>query len=85
LDDRALNTAMGGSSSRYFPDFPESIFHVDPHAGNLMAQTQKHPSFTFLLPDWGRDRRLSARLHYAHRSRLILREGRNVVHMQKTS
>jgi hypothetical protein len=38
-----------------FSGFPESIFHADPHAGNLMVQTQKHPSFTLVLSDWGRD------------------------------
>jgi len=38
-----------------FSGFPESIFHADPYAGNLMVQTQKHPSFTLVLPDWRRD------------------------------
>jgi hypothetical protein len=37
-----------------FSGLPESIFHADPHAGNLMAQTQKHAPLTLVLLDWSR-------------------------------
>ena len=35
-----------------FSGLPESIFHADPHAGNLMVQTQKHAPLTLVLLDW---------------------------------
>ena len=44
---------------------PESIFHADPHAGNLMVQTQKHAPLTLVLLDWSQAGRLSAPLRLA--------------------
>ena len=35
-----------------FSGLPQSIFHADPHAGNLMVQTQKHAPLTLVLLDW---------------------------------
>ena len=35
-----------------YSGLPESIFHADPHAGNLMVQTQKHAPPTLVLLDW---------------------------------
>ena len=32
-----------------FCGLPESIFHADPHAGNLMAQTHKNAPLTLVL------------------------------------
>jgi aminoglycoside phosphotransferase (APT) family kinase protein len=43
----------------------ELIFHADPHAGNLMVQTQKHAPLTLVLLDWSQAARLSAPLRHA--------------------
>jgi predicted unusual protein kinase regulating ubiquinone biosynthesis (AarF/ABC1/UbiB family) len=48
-----------------FSGLSESIFHADPHAGNLMAQTQKHAPLTLVLLDWSQAGRLSAPLRHA--------------------
>ncbi len=49
-----------------FSGLPESIFHADPHAGNLMVQTQKHAPLTLVLLDWSQaGRRLSEPLRRA--------------------
>jgi predicted unusual protein kinase regulating ubiquinone biosynthesis (AarF/ABC1/UbiB family) len=48
-----------------FSGLLESIFHADPHAGNLMVQTQKHVPLTLVLPDWSQARRFSALLRHA--------------------
>jgi len=48
-----------------FSGLPESIFHADPHAGNLLAQTQKHASLTLVLLDWSQAGRLSVPLRDA--------------------
>jgi ubiquinone biosynthesis protein len=48
-----------------FSGLPESIFHADPHAGNLMVQTQKHAPLTLVLLDWSQAGRLSAPLRHA--------------------
>ena len=48
-----------------FSGLPESIFHADPHAGNLMVQTQKHGPLTLVLLDWSQAGRLSAPLRHA--------------------
>jgi ubiquinone biosynthesis protein len=48
-----------------FSGLPESIFHADPHAGNLMAQTRKHAPLTLVLLDWSQAGRLSAPLRHA--------------------
>jgi ubiquinone biosynthesis protein len=48
-----------------FSGLPESIFHADPHAGNLMVQTQKHVPLTLVLLDWSQAGRLSAPLRHA--------------------
>jgi ubiquinone biosynthesis protein len=53
------------SSIRCFSGLPESIFHADPHAGNLMVQTQKHAPLTHVLLDWSQAGRLSAPLCHA--------------------
>jgi ubiquinone biosynthesis protein len=48
-----------------FSGLSESIFHADPHAGNLMVQTQKHAPLTLVLLDWSQAGRLSAPLRHA--------------------
>jgi ubiquinone biosynthesis protein len=48
-----------------FSGLPESIFHADPHAGNLMVQTQKRALLTLVLLDWSQAGRLSAPLRHA--------------------
>jgi ubiquinone biosynthesis protein len=48
-----------------FSGLPETIFHADPHAGNLMAQMQKHAPLTLVLLDWSQAGRLSASLRHA--------------------
>jgi ubiquinone biosynthesis protein len=48
-----------------FSGLAESIFHADPHAGNLMMQTQKHAPLTLVLLDWSQAGRLSAPLRHA--------------------
>jgi ubiquinone biosynthesis protein len=48
-----------------FSGLPESIFHADPHAGNLMVQTQKYVPLTLVLLDWSQAGRLSAPLRHA--------------------
>lgn len=48
-----------------FSGLPESVFHGDPHAGNLMAQTHKYAPFTLVVLDWSQAGRLSAPLRRA--------------------
>jgi len=48
-----------------FSGLAESIFHADPHAGNLMMQMQKHDPLTLVLLDWSQAGRLSAPLRHA--------------------
>ena len=48
-----------------FSGLSESVFHADPHAGNLMAQMQKHTPFTLVVLDWSQAGRLSAALRHA--------------------
>jgi ubiquinone biosynthesis protein len=48
-----------------FSGLPESIFHADPHAGNLMVQTYKDAPLTLVLLDWSQAGRLSAPLRHA--------------------
>jgi ubiquinone biosynthesis protein len=48
-----------------FSGLPESVFHADPHAGNLLAQTQKYAPFTLVVLDWSQSGRLSAQLRHA--------------------
>jgi ubiquinone biosynthesis protein len=48
-----------------FSGLPETIFHADPHAGNLMMQTHKYASFTLVILDWSQAGRLSAPLRHA--------------------
>ena len=48
-----------------FSGLPESIFHADPHAGNLLAQTQQYGPFTLVVLDWSQAGRLSAPLRRA--------------------
>jgi ubiquinone biosynthesis protein len=48
-----------------FSGLSESIFHADPHAGNLLAQTQKHAPFTLVLLDWSQAGRVPAPLRHA--------------------
>jgi ubiquinone biosynthesis protein len=48
-----------------FSGLAESIFHADPHAGNLMTQTQKDAPLTLVLLDWSQAGRLSAPLRHA--------------------
>jgi hypothetical protein len=64
---------------------PESIFHADSHARNLMAQTQKTAPLTLVLSDWSEAGRPSAPRRYALISRgsFCGHEPKNVVHTQK--
>jgi ubiquinone biosynthesis protein len=48
-----------------FSGLSESIFHADPHAGNLMVQTHKYAPLTLVLLDWSQAGRLSASLRHA--------------------
>jgi ubiquinone biosynthesis protein len=48
-----------------FSGLPETIFHADPHAGNLMVQMQKRAPLTLVLLDWSQAGRLSAPLRHA--------------------
>jgi ubiquinone biosynthesis protein len=48
-----------------FSGLAESIFHADPHAGNLLAQTHKYASCTLVVLDWSQAGRLSASLRHA--------------------
>ena len=48
-----------------FSGLPESIFHADPHAGNLMVQTQRHAPLRLVLLDWSQAGRLVAPLRHA--------------------
>jgi hypothetical protein len=48
-----------------FSGLPESVFHADPHAENLMVQTQKHALLTLVLLNWSQAGRLSAPLRHA--------------------
>jgi len=48
-----------------FSGLAESIFHADPHAGNLMMQMQKHDPLTLVLLDWSQAGRLPAPLRQA--------------------
>ena len=48
-----------------FSGLPESVFHADPHAGNLLAQTQKYAPLTLVVLDWSQAGRLSAPLRRA--------------------
>ncbi|MBV8215030.1 MAG: hypothetical protein JOZ08_17625 [Verrucomicrobia bacterium] len=48
-----------------FTGLPASVFHADPHAGNLLAQTHKCAPFTLVVLDWSQAGRLSAPLRRA--------------------
>jgi ubiquinone biosynthesis protein len=48
-----------------FSGLPVSIFHADPHAGNLMVQMQKDAPFRLVLLDWSQAGRLVAPLRHA--------------------
>jgi ubiquinone biosynthesis protein len=48
-----------------FSGLSESIFHADPHAGNLMVQTQKPGALTLVLLDWSQAGRLCASVRHA--------------------
>ncbi len=48
-----------------FSGLPESIFHADPHGGNLMAQTANRAPLTLVVLDWSQAGRLSAPLRHA--------------------
>ena len=48
-----------------FSGLPETIFHADPHAGNLLVQTQKHAPLNLVLLDWSQAGRISAPLRHA--------------------
>jgi ubiquinone biosynthesis protein len=48
-----------------FSGLPESVFHADPHAGNLLAQTQKYAPFKLMVLDWSQAGRLSGPLRRA--------------------
>jgi len=61
----SLSQKNWNCSDPLFSGLPESIFHADPHAGNLMVQTQKHAQFTLVLLDWSQAGRLSAPLRHA--------------------
>jgi ubiquinone biosynthesis protein len=47
-----------------FSGLSESIFHGDPHAGNLMVQMQKHAPPALVILDWSQAGRLSAALRH---------------------
>jgi ubiquinone biosynthesis protein len=48
-----------------FSGLSESIFHADPHAGNLLAQTHKYTPLTLVVLDWSQAGRISASLRHA--------------------
>jgi len=48
-----------------FSGLPESIFHADPHAGNLLAQTHKYTPFKLVVLDWSQAGRISAPIRRA--------------------
>lgn len=48
-----------------FSGLPESIFHADPHAGNIHAQRDRMGNLRLVLLDWSQADRLSASLRYA--------------------
>jgi ubiquinone biosynthesis protein len=48
-----------------FSGLADSVFHADPHAGNLLAQTHKYKPFTLVILDWSQAGRLSAPLRRA--------------------
>jgi ubiquinone biosynthesis protein len=48
-----------------FSGLPESIFHADPHAGNIMVQKQKDGAVVLVLLDWSQADRLPATLRHA--------------------
>jgi ubiquinone biosynthesis protein len=48
-----------------FSGIPESIFHADPHAGNILAQREKNGDLTLVLLDWSQADRLPAALRHA--------------------
>jgi predicted unusual protein kinase regulating ubiquinone biosynthesis (AarF/ABC1/UbiB family) len=48
-----------------FSRLPESIFHADPRAGNLLVQTQKHAPLTLVLLNWSEAGRFFAPLRHA--------------------
>ena len=43
----------------------ESIFHADPHAGNILARRDRYGNAILVLLDWSQAGRLSARLRHA--------------------
>jgi len=48
-----------------FSGLPESIFHADPHAGNILARTRGEGEVTLVLLDWSQADRLSLPLRHA--------------------
>lgn len=48
-----------------FSGLQESIFHADPHAGNIHAQRDRQGKLRLVLLDWSQADRLSAPLRYA--------------------
>jgi ubiquinone biosynthesis protein len=48
-----------------FSGLPESTFHADPHAGNLLAQTHKYAPFKLVVLDWSQAGRISAPIRRA--------------------
>ena len=62
---RVQTFEFGGRLDPLFSGLPESIFHADPHAGNLMVQTHKYAPLTLVLLDWSQAGRLSAPLRHA--------------------
>jgi len=48
-----------------FSGLPESIFHADPHAGNIIVQTHKERLSLIVLLDWSQAGRLAASQRHA--------------------
>ena len=48
-----------------FSGTPESIFHADPHAGNILVQKQENGELALVLLDWSLADRLPAALRHA--------------------
>ncbi len=48
-----------------FSGLPETIFHADPHAGNILARLRQNGELTLVLLDWSQAGRLSAPLRRA--------------------
>lgn len=48
-----------------FSGAPESIFHADPHAGNILVQMQENGEARLVLLDWSQADRLSPALRHA--------------------